>query len=92
MAKPPLPDNPWALRIRLACAVWLLLLAALVSLLQRLGLSWLAALGIAALMSLGVTAFAGWRALHYFEHTRLEATRRQLARLGLVGHDPDDEA
>ena len=28
MAKPPLPDNPWTLRIRLACAVWLLLLAA----------------------------------------------------------------
>ena len=78
--------------IAFGASSWLLLMAALVSLLQRLGLSWLAALGIAALMSLGVTAFAGWRALHYFEHTRLEATRRQLARLGLVGHDPDDEA
>ena len=44
MAKPPLPDNPWALRIRLACAVWLLLLAALVwsqgSLVERLQSAW----------------------------------------------------
>ena len=26
---------------------------------------------------------AGWRAVRYFEHTRMKATRRQLARLGI---------
>ncbi len=77
--------------IAFGASSWLLLMAALVSLLQRFGLSWLAALSIAALLSLGVTAFAGWRAMVYFEHTRLDATRRQLARLGLGGHDGDGE-
>lgn len=77
--------------IAFGASSWLLLMAALVSLLQRFGMSWLAALSIAALLSLGVTAFAGWRAMAYFEHTKLDATRRQLARLGLGGHDGDDE-
>ena len=27
--------------------------------------------------------YAGWRAAHYFDYTRLKATRRQLARLGI---------
>jgi len=76
--------------IAFGASSWLLLMAALVSLLQRFGLSWLAALSIAALLSVGVTAFAGWRAVAYLEHTRLDATRRQLARLGLGG-DADDE-
>ncbi|SIQ16135.1 phage holin family protein [Solilutibacter tolerans] len=38
------------------------------------------------------TWFAGWRAMRYFEHTRMKATRRQLARLGigeLSDHTPD---
>ena len=26
---------------------------------------------------------AGLRAMHYFDHTRMQATRRQLARLGI---------
>lgn len=71
---------------------WLLLMAVLVSLLQGSGLSWLASLGIAALLSLGITAFAGWRAMRYFEHTRLDATRRQLARLGLGERDAGEDA
>ena len=29
------------------------------------------------------TAIAGWMAMRYFEHTRMKATRRQLARLGI---------
>ena len=51
----------------------------------------------ASLLLLGVlcalaTAFAGWLAMHYFEHTRMKATRRQLARLGigeLAEHTPE---
>lgn len=78
--------------IAFGASSWLLLMAALVSLLQRFGLSWLAALSIAALLSVGVTVFAGWRAVVYFEHTRLDATRRQLARLGLGDRDADDDA
>lgn len=40
-------------------------------------------------------AFAGWRALRYVEHIGMHATRRQLARLGLLRRgarrDADDE-
>lgn len=38
------------------------------------------------------TWFAGWRAMRYFDHTRMKATRRQLARLGigeLSEHTPE---
>ena len=44
------------------------------------------------LMGLAITVLGGWRAMRYFEHTRLQATRRQLARLGigeLSGFMPD---
>jgi hypothetical protein len=34
-------------------------------------------------LSIVVTAAAAWMAMRYFEHTRLQATRRQLARLGV---------
>lgn len=77
-----------------AASSWLLLMALLVSLLQRTGLSWLAAIGIAAGLSLAIAAFGAWQMIRYFEHTRLDATRRQLAKLG-IGDDPDaggDEA
>ena len=30
-----------------------------------------------------IAALAAWRAARYFEHTRMKATRRQLARLGI---------
>ena len=43
--------------------------------------SWL--LLMAALASGIGTAAAGWSAMRYFEHTRMKATRRQLARLGI---------
>lgn len=64
-------------------SAWLFLMGSLVALLTSLGLSWLLAMLIAALLSLAVTAYACWRAMHYFDHTRLQATRRQLARLGI---------
>ena len=63
---------------------WLLLMATLIVFLSRqLGLPWAASLLIAALLSGAVTVWAAWRADYYFDHTRMQATRRQLARLGI---------
>ena len=65
-------------------SAWLLLMATLVVWLARgLGWAWWQSLLACALLSLAITGFAIWRALQYFEHTRLHATRRQLARLGI---------
>lgn len=71
------------LAVAFGASAWLLLVAALVLLLSKLGLSWMMALLVGAAISLAVTAYAGWRAAHYFDYTRLKATRRQLARLGI---------
>ena len=57
-------------------------MAAMVASLQAAGLSWLLSLLLAALLSLAITAAAGIAAMRYFDHTRLQATRRQFARLG----------
>lgn len=72
--------------LAIACGAssWLFLMGALVVVLNGpVGLSWTIALLIPAMLSLLVTAFASWMAVRYFEHTRLQATRRQLARLGI---------
>lgn len=69
--------------IAFGASAWLLLMAALVAALVVAGLSWLAGLLIAAALSMLATAAAGFGAMRYFEHTRLKATRRQLARLGV---------
>lgn len=63
---------------------WLFLMSALVVFLSReVGLSWTMALLIPAALSLVVTCLAFWRAVSYFEFTRMGATRRQLARIGI---------
>lgn len=65
-------------------SAWMLLMAALTAVLHdALGWSWMLSLAACALLSLVVTGLGVWRAMHYFEHTRLRATRRQLARLGI---------
>jgi hypothetical protein len=65
-------------------SAWMLLMATLTAVLHDMvGWSWTLSLGVCALLSLLVTAFGIWQALRYFEHTRLQATRRQLARLGI---------
>ena len=69
--------------ITFGASSWLLLMAALVAGMVAAGLSWLLALLIAAALSIGATVAATWAAIHYFEHTRMKATRRQLARLGI---------
>ena len=79
--------------IALGASAWLLLMAALVSwLAMGLGWAWSLALLLPAILSLAFAAAAGWGAMRYFEHTRMKATRRQLARLGigeLAGMIPD---
>lgn len=63
---------------------WLLLMATLIVFLSRqLGLPWAASMLLAALVSGAVALWAVWRADFYFDHTRMQATRRQLARLGI---------
>lgn len=70
--------------IAFGASAWLLLMATMVVHLTRgLGWSWSLALLGTALLSLAITAVAAWQGMRYFEHTRLQATRRQLARLGI---------
>lgn len=65
-------------------SAWMLLMAALTAVLHdALGWSWTLSLASCAGLSIAITALGVWRAMHYFEHTRMQATRRQLARLGL---------
>lgn len=63
---------------------WLLLMAALMLLLTRqFGFPWSGALLACAAVSLVGAAIAVHYGMRYFEHTRMQATRRQLARLGI---------
>jgi uncharacterized membrane protein YqjE len=73
--------------IALGASAWLLLMALGVLALHAWGLSWIASVAIPALISLAGAAFFVWQATQVFVDTRLDATRRQLARLGL-GEDP----
>ncbi len=84
----------WAgIAVVFGASSWLLLTGAIIALLQRLGLSWFQSLFFTALVSLGMTALAVWRVSHFFDHTGLHATRRQLSRLGLFDEqDEEDEA
>jgi len=70
--------------IALGASCWLLLMGALVTgVAQILGVSMPVALLLCALLSAAITGWAIWRAIGYFEHTRMQATRRQLAQLGI---------
>lgn len=71
-------------------SAWLLLMATGIALLSEFGLSWLASIALTMLFSLLITAFGAWQTLRYFDMSKLDATRRQLARLGIGGDDQDD--
>lgn len=63
---------------------WLLLMGALIVGMSRgLGLPWGVSMMICAVVSLVAAGVAAWYGQRYFEHTRMQATRRQLARLGI---------
>src|SRR5207342_1620826 len=70
--------------IAFGASAWLLFMAAAIAGLSLgLGWPWWVSLLVTASVSLVITILCGWLAMHYFEHTRLQATRRQLARLGI---------
>jgi membrane protein implicated in regulation of membrane protease activity len=69
--------------IAFGASAWLLLMAALVAWLGAgLGVPWSLALLLTAALSAIVAVLGTRSAMGYFEHTRLKASRRQLARLG----------
>jgi len=73
-----------AVAIVFGASAWLLLMAALVAWLSLgVGWAWQFSLLLCGVASLVAAGLAGWMATRYFEHTRMQATRRQLARLGV---------
>lgn len=65
-------------------SAWLLLMTALIVVLNlQVGLPWWAALLSCAALSIIGAVVAVKLGMRYFEHTRMKATRRQLARLGI---------
>lgn len=73
-----------AVAVVFGASSWLLLMTALIVYLNRgVGLTWSSSLLSAAGLSALLAGLGVWRAMRYFEHTRLKATRRQLARLGI---------
>jgi len=79
--------------IAFGASAWLLLMSALIAALSlSMGWPWALSLLLTGVLSLAIAGFGGWSAMRYFEHTRLKATRRQLARLGigeLASYMPD---
>src|SRR5690606_14811884 len=65
-------------------SAWLLVMTALIVFLNlQMGWPWWAALLSCAVFSALVAGIGVWQGMRYFEHTRMKATRRQLARLGI---------
>lgn len=65
-------------------SAWLMLMTAVVVALSlQAGLPWWLSLAVCGLASAVGTWLALRKAMAYFEHTRMKATRRQLARLGI---------
>lgn len=75
-----------------ASAIVLLMGSLVAWLVQSRGVSPAAAMLWLGVLTLVLAVAAGWQGSRYFEHTRMKATRRQLARLGigeLADHTPD---
>ncbi|MFC6840595.1 phage holin family protein [Xanthomonas theicola] len=77
--------------VAFGASAWMLLMGALIAVLQRLGWSWLTSISATAAFSLVVTALGAWQALRYFDMSTLDATRRQLAKLGIGGEGEDED-
>lgn len=79
-----------AAAIVFGASAWLLVLGTAIALLRAAGWSWLGSVAACALLSLVLTGLAGWRAMAFFEHAGMHATRRQLARFGFGQDDGGD--
>ena len=71
----------------LGASAWLFGMTLLVLILRSFGLDWWIAVAVPTLLSMLGTAACAWFALRAFELTRFQATRRQLAKIG-IGDDP----
>lgn len=72
------------LAVAFGASAWLLLMGTAITFLRgQVGLSWTTSMLACAALSLLACGLAAWGAMRYFEHTRLQASRRQLARLGI---------
>jgi hypothetical protein len=76
--------------IILGASAWIFFMGAAVLALRDSGLSLLWALLLPAVLSAIGAGVCGWLAMRVYEHTSLDATRRQLARFGLAG-DPEQD-
>src|SRR5690606_31358081 len=73
-----------AMAAMFGASAWLLLMTAVIVLLSiQVGMPWWASLTGCGLGSALLAWLSLRKATEYFEHTRLKATRRQLARLGI---------
>ena len=72
----------------LGVSAWLFGMVLLVVALRALELDWWVAVAIPTALSAIGTGVCFWLALRAFELTRFQATRRQLAKIG-IGDDPD---
>lgn len=72
----------------LGASAWLFGMGLLVVILRSFELPWWVAVAIPTAVSLIGCGLCAWFALRAFELTRFQATRRQLAKIG-VGDDPD---
>lgn len=71
----------------LGASAWLFGMVLLVLVLRSFGLDWWIAVAVPTLLSMLGSAACAWFALRAFELTRFQATRRQLAKIG-IGDDP----
>ena len=73
-----------AIAIVFGASAWLLLMSALIAWLSiNVGWAWWFSLLLCGTVSIVLAGVAGWMSMRYFEHTRMKATRRQLARMGI---------
>lgn len=73
----------------LGASAWLFGMGLMVVVLRGFGMAWWLAILIPTVVSAAGAALCGLFALRAFELTRFQATRRQLAKIG-IGDDPDD--
>ena len=75
----------------LGASGWIFFMGTAVLALQRAGFSLMWALLVPALLSAIGAGVCAWMGMRVFQHTSMDATRRQLSRFGLAGDPAQDE-